>query len=216
VPEPFHPIANTIFRLVLVGGGVLLVLVLCIGYLVVRSPYEMMQDVPREQPLQFSHEHHVGGLGIDCRYCHVSVETSSFADLPPTSICMHCHSQMWAAAPAVEPVRESYRDGRSIQWTKVYSLPDYVYFDHSIHVHKGIGCATCHGRVDRMPLTWQAPELTMAWCLECHRNPERYVRPEAEVFNMSYSPPADQAALGERLVREYHIQRLTSCSICHR
>jgi hypothetical protein len=190
--------------------------VLWICYLVVRSPYEMMQDVPREQPVPFSHAHHVGGLGIDCRFCHASVEVSSFADIPPTSTCMHCHSQMWATAPAVAPVRESYRTGRSIQWTRVYNLPQYVYFDHSIHIHKGIGCNTCHGRVDRMPLTWQAPNLTMKWCLDCHRNPELYVRPKADVFSMSYSPPADQAALGKRLVKEYNIRSLTSCSTCHR
>jgi hypothetical protein len=216
MPEPFRPIANTIFRLVLSGGAALTVFSLWIGFLVVRSPYEMMQEVPREQPIQFSHEHHVGGLGLDCRYCHVTVEDSSFADIPPTGICMNCHSQMWATAPAVAPVRESYRTNRSIQWTKVYELPDFVYFDHSIHVHKGIGCSSCHGRVDQMPLIWQAPPLTMSWCLNCHRNPELYVRPRSEVFNQNYSPPADQAALGRRLVRQYNIRSLTSCSVCHR
>jgi hypothetical protein len=139
---------------------------------------------------------------------------SSFADISPTSICMHCHSQMWAAAPAVAGVRESYRTNLSIQWTRVYNLPQYVYFDHSIHVHKGIGCATCHGRVDRMPLTWQAPHLTMAWCLDCHRNPEKYVLPKSEVFSMSYSPPANQADLDARLVKEYKIRRLTTSCRC--
>jgi len=216
MPEPFHPVANTIFRLTLAGAAAALVFVLWIMFLVVRSPYEMLQEIPRGQPLPFSHEHHVGGLGLDCRYCHVTVEVSSFADIPPTSICMHCHSQMWAAAPALAAVRESYRTGRSIQWTKVYQLPKYVYFDHSVHIHKGIGCSSCHGRVDRMPLTWQAPELTMSWCLQCHRNPENYVRPESQVFNIEYTPPPDQAALGKKLVREYHIRSLTSCSVCHR
>jgi len=216
MPEPFRPIANTIFRLSLLGVVAFFAFVLWIMFYTVRSPYEMMQDVPREQPLPFSHQHHAGSLGIDCRYCHVTVEYSSFADMPPTSTCMHCHSQMWAAAPALAPVRKSYTSGRSIQWTKVYDLPDYVYFDHSIHINKGIGCSNCHGRVDHMPLTWQAPILTMAWCLQCHRNPELYVRPKPEVFNMSYHPPADQAALGKRLVREYKIRSLTSCSTCHR
>jgi Cytochrome c7 and related cytochrome c len=216
MPEPFRPVANTIFRLTLSGGVALFAFVLWVGYLVVRSPYEMMQNVPREQPLPFSHEHHVGGLGLDCRYCHVSVEVSSFADIPPTSICLNCHSQMWAAAPALAPVHESYRTGQSIQWTKVYELPQYVYFDHSIHINKGIGCSDCHGRVDEMPLTWQSPNLTMSWCLSCHRNPEMHVRPKAEVFNMSYRQPPDQQALGRRLVREYGIKSLTSCSICHR
>jgi hypothetical protein len=216
MPEPFQPIANTIFRLVLFGGAVTLAFILWMTYLVVRSPYEMMQDTPREQPVAFSHEHHVGGLGLDCRYCHVTVETSSFADIPPTTICMNCHSQMWATSPELAGVRESFRTGRSIQWTRVYDLPSYVYFAHSIHIHKGIGCSDCHGRVDRMPLTWQAAKLTMSWCLECHRNPEMHVRPRAEVFNMEYKRPPDQLALGKRLVKQYRIRRLTSCSICHR
>ena len=216
MPEPFSPIATTIFRLVLWGLVAALAFSLWIGFLVVRSPYEMVQANPREQPVPFSHEHHVGGLGIDCRYCHVSVEVSSFADIPPTSICLNCHSQIWAVAPPLEPVRESYRVGRSIQWTKVYQLPDYVYFDHSIHIHKGIGCSSCHGRVDEMPLTWQAPPLTMSWCLECHRHPEKYVRPKSDVFNASYTQPADQEAVGRRLVKQYNIHSLTSCSICHR
>jgi Cytochrome c7 and related cytochrome c len=216
MPEPFRPVANTIFRLVLLGGAGGLAFTLWMMFLVARSPYEMMQQVPREQPVAFSHEHHVGGLGIDCRYCHVTVEESSFADIPPTSICMNCHSQMWTTAPDLEPVHVSYRGGRSIQWTKVYQLPDYVYFDHSIHVHKGFGCSSCHGRVDQMPLTWQAPQLTMGWCLDCHTNPEHYVRRESEVFNIYYKPPSDQNALGKQLVREYHIQKLTSCSTCHR
>lgn len=186
------------------------------GYLIVRSPYEIMQNVPREQPVPFSHEHHVGGLGIDCRYCHTTVEKSAFANIPATKICMNCHQQMWASSPMLEPVRESYRTGKSIEWTRVNDLPEFVYFNHSIHVHEGIGCATCHGRVDRMPLMWQAEPLTMEWCLDCHRHPERYVRPRAEVFNMAYRAPADQEAFGRRLVSEYHIQSLTSCSTCHR
>ncbi|HLI82602.1 MAG TPA: cytochrome c3 family protein [Bryobacteraceae bacterium] len=216
MPEPFRPVANTIFRLVLFGGAIAVAAILFIVFLVTRSPYETLQRVPREQPVAFSHEHHSGGLGIDCRYCHVTVEDSSFADIPPTAICMNCHSQMWAAAPDLEPVRESYRGGESIQWTRVYQLPEYVYFDHSIHIHKGIGCSTCHGRVDQMPLTWQEPPLTMGWCLNCHTNPEHYVRPESQVFNIGYQPPADQDSLGKQLVREYHIRKLTSCSICHR
>ncbi len=212
----FSKSANTVSRFVLLGvlfgvGGVA-----CLGYWIAESPYETRQDVPREQPVPFSHEHHVGGLGIDCRYCHTTVETSSFANIPATKICMNCHSQMWAVAPALEPVRESYRIGKSIQWTRVHDLPDFVYFDHSVHVHKGIGCSTCHGRVDKMPLTWQASSLRMEWCLNCHRNPAQYVRPRDRVFDMSYTPPPDQAALGKQLVAEYRIQSLTSCSTCHR
>lgn len=216
MPEPFHPIAGTIFKLGLAGAAALSAAALWIGYQIVRSPYEMRQKSPREQPVPFSHEHHAGGLGLDCRYCHVSVEVSSYADIPPTEICMHCHSQMWTTAPDLAPVRESYTTGRSIQWTKVYELPEYVYFNHSIHIHKGIGCTTCHGRVDRMPLTWQDPPLTMAWCLDCHKNPEQYVRPRSEVFSMSYSPPTNQLKLGTQLVQEYQIERRTSCTVCHR
>jgi hypothetical protein len=216
MPQYFSRSANTIARLSIFGIVVSLIVVMWLGYLIVRSPYETMQNVPREQPVPFSHEHHVGGLGIDCRYCHTTVEKSSFANIPATKICMNCHSQMWASSPMLEPIRESYRTGRSIEWTRVNDLPDFVYFNHSIHVHEGIGCETCHGRVDKMPLTWQAQPLTMEWCLNCHRHPERYVRPREYVFAMGYRYPADQIAFGKRLMHEYGIQSLTSCSTCHR
>jgi hypothetical protein len=216
MPQYFSRSANTVARLTIFGGLLSLVIVSCLAYLIVRSPYEMMQNIPREQPVPFSHEHHVGGLGIDCRYCHTTVETSSYANIPATKICMNCHSQMWAASPTLEPVRESYRTGKSIEWTRVNDLPDFVYFNHSIHVHSGVGCTTCHGRVDKMPLTWQAQPLTMEWCLDCHRHPERYVRPRDQVFAMDYLPPHDQIALGSRLMKDYHLHSLTSCSTCHR
>ncbi len=212
----FSKSANTLSRVVLFGVVLGLGFVMWAGYLIVRSPYEMVQNVPREQPVPFSHEHHVGGLGIDCRYCHTTVEISSFANVPATKVCMNCHSQMWAVSPTLEPVRESYRTGRSIEWTRVHDLPEYVYFNHSIHVHAGMGCSTCHGRVDKMPLTWQAEPLTMEWCLNCHRHPARYVRPRDQVFNMAYTQPPDQIALGNKLVAQYHLQSLTSCSTCHR
>lgn len=216
MPQYFSRSANTIARLSIFSFAAALVVAAWLGYLIVRSPYETMQNVPREQPVPFSHEHHVGGLGIDCRYCHTTVEKSAFANIPSTKVCMNCHSQMWASSPTLEPVRESYRTGRSIEWTRVNDLPDFVYFNHSIHVHKGIGCETCHGRVDKMPLTWQAQPLTMEWCLNCHRHPEHYVRPREDVFAMDYRVPADQIALGKRLVHDYGIQSLTSCSTCHR
>jgi hypothetical protein len=216
MPQFFSRGSNSIARLSILGVVGLLVVTTWAAYLIVRSPYEMMQNVPREQPVPFSHEHHVGGLGIDCRYCHTTVEKSSFANIPATEICMNCHSQMWASSPTLEPVRESYRTGRSIAWTRVNDLPEFVYFNHSIHIHKGIGCETCHGRVDKMPLTWQAQPLTMEWCLNCHRHPERYVRPRKEVFTMGYSYPPDQVSVGKHLIREYRIQSLTSCSTCHR
>jgi Cytochrome c7 and related cytochrome c/Class III cytochrome C family len=216
VRQFFPPVANSIARLSILGLVLALIFVFWAGAMIVRSPYETRQSEPREQPVPFSHEHHAGGLGIDCRYCHTTVETSSFANIPATKICMNCHSQMWAASPTLEPVRESYLTGRSIAWTRVHDLPGFVYFNHSIHIHKGIGCSTCHGRVDRMPLTWQAESLRMQWCLDCHRNPERYVRPVDKIFAMDYQPPADQLALGKRLVHEYDIHSLTSCSTCHR
>jgi hypothetical protein len=216
MPQFFPRTANSIARLILLAIVLAVCLAAWLGELIVRSPYETMQDVPRQQPVPFSHEHHVGGLGIDCRYCHTTVEISSFAGIPPTKTCMNCHSQMWAVAPVLEPVRDSYRTGKSIAWTRVHDLPQFVYFNHSIHVNKGIGCETCHGRVDKMPLMWQAQDLTMAWCLNCHRHPERYVRPEERVFDMDYTPPQNQEALGKQLVKDYHIQSLTSCSTCHR
>jgi hypothetical protein len=216
MPQYFSRGANTSARVTILMSVLALGLVAWAGFLIVRSPYEMMQNVPREQPVAFSHEHHVGGLGIDCRYCHTSVENSSFANIPATKVCMNCHSQMWATSPALEPVRESYRTGKSIEWTRVHDLPDFVYFNHAIHVHHGIGCSTCHGRVDKMPLTWQAQPLTMQWCLGCHWHPERYVRPLDQVFSMTYVAPADQLKLGAKLVKEYHIHSMSSCSTCHR
>ena len=169
--------------------------------------------------MPFSHEHHVGGLGIDCRYCHTTVETSSFAGMPATEVCMNCHKQIWSEAPMLEPVRESYRSGRPIRWNRVYDLPGFAYFDHSIHVHKGVGCVTCHGRVDQMPLLWRANTLYMKWCLGCHEAPERFVRPREHVFELDWRPGEDQETLGRRLVAEYGImdrEQLTSCYVCHR
>jgi Cytochrome c7 and related cytochrome c len=216
MPQFFPRTANSIIRLALLGAVVAVATIAWLGALFVRSPYEMGQQTPRNQPVPFSHQHHVGGLGIDCRYCHTTVEKSSFANIPPTHTCMNCHSEMWAVAPVLKTVRQSYRTGKSIDWIRVHDLPDFVYFNHAIHVHKGIGCETCHGRVDRMPLTWQANSLTMNWCLNCHRHPEDFVRPREHVFDMDYTPPRDQKELGAKLVREYRIQRLTSCSTCHR
>ncbi len=216
MPQFFLPSTNTITRFALYGSVFAVAAIAAIGYAIDRSPYETRQGAPREQPVAFSHKHHVGGLGIDCRYCHTTVENSSFANIPPTKICMNCHSEMWAASPELEPVRESYRTGKSIEWTRVHDLPMYVYFNHSIHVNKGFGCSTCHGRVDLMPLTWQSASLQMKWCLDCHRQPEKYVRPQAEVYNMAWQNPPDQLERGRLLVQEYRIQSMTSCDTCHR
>src|SRR5262245_48745543 len=194
----------------MLGGIVLLVHV---------SGYTTNQDVYVEQPIQFSHAHHVGGIGIDCRYCHTSVEESAFANIPPTKTCMNCHSQIWTNAPILEPVRASFRENKPLEWNRVHDLPDFVYFNHSIHVAKGVGCATCHGQVDRMPLMYLENSLQMSWCLYWHRNPAHYLRPKDQVFNMAYERPADDPGLGERLVKAYQIadvRQLTSCSTCHR
>jgi hypothetical protein len=211
----FHRSTNTISRVSLFGGvAVVLVLVATLAA-INRSSYVTEAGVARSQPVQFSHKHHVSDDGIDCRYCHTSVEESSFAGIPSTKICMNCHTQIWPESPILEPVRESFRTGKSLQWTRVHNLPGFAYFDHSIHVHKGVGCVTCHGRVDQMPLMWRENTLYMEWCLECHRNPERFVRPRDQVFNMDWQPP-DQIALGQKLVQQYKIESLTSCSVCHR
>jgi hypothetical protein len=217
--QTFHRSANWISRfsivavVLLAAGGLLTAIILA------RSGYVTGQNVAHEQPVQFSHAHHVGGMGIDCRYCHTSVEDSAFAGIPPTKTCMNCHSQIWNQAPMLEPVRASFQSGTPLQWTRVYDLPDFVYFNHSIHVNKGVGCATCHGPVDRMALLYQDAPLTMQWCLDCHRAPERYLRPRDQVFNMAYQAPPDQLELGRRLVKEHGIgsvEQLISCSTCHR
>jgi Cytochrome c7 and related cytochrome c/Class III cytochrome C family len=212
----FHPSTNTIARVSILGAVFILGGVLWLLAALNRSSYATEEGVARQQPVQFSHEHHVGGLGIDCRYCHTSVEVSAFAGMPSTATCMNCHAYIWTESPFLAPVRDSFRTGQSIVWTRVYDLPDFAYFNHSIHLHKGIGCVTCHGRVDRMPLTWKAQSLQMQWCLECHRAPERFVRPREFVFSMDWQAPEDQQTLGRRLVQEYNIAKLTTCSTCHR
>ena len=212
----FHHSTNTLSRVSIFGGIFVIAFLVWAWAELNASTYATRAKVPVEQPVPFSHEHHVGGLGIDCRYCHTTVENSSFANIPPTKTCMNCHSQIWNTAPMLEPVRESFRSDKSIRWIRVHDLPDYVYFNHSIHVAKGVGCTTCHGQVNKMPLMWQESSLQMAWCLDCHRHPERFVRPRSEVFSVAYTPPANQLELGRKLVKEYSIQSLTSCSTCHR
>ncbi len=181
-----------------------------------RSAYNTNVGVPREQPVPFSHKHHVQGIGIDCRYCHTSVEKAASAGIPATETCMSCHSQIWSDSPMLEPVRESYRSGKSLEWTRVHDLPQYVYFNHSIHVNKGMGCTACHGQVDQMPLMWQENTLFMEWCLDCHRAPEKFIRPKDKVFAMDYKPAEPQEVLGARLVSEYKVRKLTDCAVCHR
>jgi hypothetical protein len=212
----FHRSSNGLARLVpwacaLLVGGIVLA-----AYRINQGSFITDVRVAKDQPVPFSHKHHVGDDGIDCRYCHTSVETSAFAGLPATEICMSCHSQIWTEADVLEPVRESWKTGRSLQWTRIHDLPDFVYFNHSIHVNKGIGCSTCHGRVDEMPLEYKVNTLYMQWCIECHRNPEHYVRPRDQVFNAAYQYPPNQDEVGTTLVKAYHIRSLTDCVTCHR
>jgi Cytochrome c7 and related cytochrome c len=214
----FRRSTNSIAKFSIFGSLFFLAGLVWVLYAFNSSGYNTNQSITIDQPVPFSHEHHVAGLGLDCRYCHTSVETSAFAGIPPSATCMNCHKLIWKDSPMLEPVRQSYKTGIPIRWTRVHDLPDYVYFNHSIHVAKGIGCATCHGRVDRMPLMRQVAPLQMQWCLDCHRHPERYLRPRDQVFNMDWQPE-DQEALGARLEKEYKIldaRTLTSCSTCHR
>jgi hypothetical protein len=239
----FHRSTNTLSRATIFGAVFIVAALIWVGYAVQGSPFVTYAGVRKPQPVPFSHQHHVTGLGIDCRYCHTSVETSSFAGIPPTKTCMNCHSQIWTNAQLLEPVRASYRSGESLQWTRINQLPDFVYFNHSIHVAKGVGCNTCHGPVDTMPLMYQQESLQMEWCLGCHRDPGKNLRPRDQVFNMRYRPPSsgnpvtvdgraftDQDALGAFLIQKYQVRvgriktadgqsgvsDITSCSTCHR
>lgn len=217
--QVFHRSTNTIAKVSIFGA---VFIVAGLGWLldtISRSAYVTQARNARVQPVPFSHKHHVGGEGFDCRYCHTSVEKSAFAGIPPTKTCMSCHSQIWADSPMLAPVRASFQTGKSIEWTRVHDLPEFVYFDHSAHVAKGVGCSTCHGQVDEMPLTWQESSLQMEWCVNCHRDPAQFVRPREDVFNMAWRPPPNQLEQGARLVKEYKIlppKVLMSCSTCHR
>ncbi len=219
MPQIFQRGHNAIARASLVGL-VLLLTVLSWGVFVLyRSPYVTAADTAYLQPIPFSHQHHVGVFGFDCRYCHTSVEESSFAGIPPTKTCMNCHSQVWVGGPTLEPVRESYRTGEPLHWRRVHNLQQFAYFDHSIHVAKGVGCVTCHGRVDQMPLMRQTSSLLMEWCIDCHRQPVNSLRPHEEVYSMTWEPTGDRQALGRDLMEKYKIRDerfLTSCSTCHR
>ena len=228
----FHRSTNSLSRATIFGAVFVVAALFWAAAQVQRSPYVTYAGVVRPQPAPFSHQHHVAGLGIDCRYCHTSVENSRFAGIPPTKTCMNCHAQIWTKAPMLEPVRESFRTDKSLVWTRVNNLPDFVYFDHSIHSNKGVGCNTCHGPVDRMPLMYNYASLQMEWCLNCHRAPEKNLRPRDQVFNMRYQAPTadspvivdgksfvDQDSLGLYLVKAYRLRSerdITSCNTCHR
>ena len=216
--QVFPPSANWASKASILAALLIIASILGVVLNINRIDYVSMVDVAIDQPVHFSHKHHVTGMGIDCRYCHTTVEVSSFAGVPPTETCMTCHSQIWTEAPILEPVRASFRDNKPIEWNRVHDLPDFVYFNHSIHVSQGIGCQSCHGQVDQMPLMKKAHTLNMEWCLDCHRDPAQFIRPRDQVFNMNYEYPANQETLGKSLVADYDVQtsQLTNCSICHR
>ncbi len=212
----FHRSFNTISRLTIFGAAFLVAFLGWAMLVMARSSYVTNTGITRDQPVPFSHKHHVNDLGIDCRYCHDGVTKSSFAGMPPTKTCMNCHQQIWVGSEMLEPVRQAYKEDKPLKWERVHRLADFVYFNHSVHVNNGMGCNTCHGPVDDMPLMYQHGTLLMEWCLNCHRQPEQFVRPRDEVFNMQWQPPADKPNQGKELANEYQLRKLTNCSTCHR
>ena len=218
MPQLFSRRSNTLARISILG--IVLFICLCgwVLYAVYWSPYTTLVTVPLPQPVPFSHQHHVSGLGIDCRYCHTSVEKSAFAGVPSTETCMTCHSRLYTDAPLLAPVRQSFAQERPLKWSRVNSVPDFVFFNHSIHVKGGIGCTTCHGPLDHMPLTWKNETLYMRWCLECHNDPARYIRPRESIFDVTWQPGPQQREAGKKLLQDYHVNntQLADCSICHR
>jgi hypothetical protein len=218
MPAIFTPRANLVARatLAIAGGG--LVLLTLGAWALSESAYVSRVGYTVEQPVPFSHKHHVAGLGIDCRYCHQHAEDAPSAGMPATETCMNCHQQIWTDAPLLEPVRESWRTNQPLVWNRVHSLPDHVYFNHSIHVSKGMGCASCHGRVDEMQLMRKEKTLFMRWCLDCHRHPGENIRPREEVYNLAWRRPPDDPELGSRLLEDYRVRTagITNCTTCHR
>jgi hypothetical protein len=181
-----------------------------------RTPYGTNLQAPVVQPVQFDHRHHVQDDLIDCRYCHATVDKAPSAGIPPTETCLACHAQIWNKSPLLDQVRASWFTGRPIVWTRVHRLPDFVYFNHAIHVNKGVGCVECHGRVDQMAVIEQVQALTMGFCLECHRDPRLRLRPREAVTSMGWEPPADRAALGAELAKAYDVKPKVNCTTCHR
>lgn len=211
----FHRSTNTLSKVSIFGAVLIAGAAFGLIDRLSRSGYTTRQGVVLQQPVPFSHDHHVTGLGLDCRYCHTSVETSNSAGIPPLQTCYNCHKEIWKQAPMLAPVRDGMRDSQPIRWTRVHDLPDYVYFNHSIHVNKGVACVTCHGRVDQMPLMFQNATLLMQWCVDCHRDTQANLSPRDEVFSMTASRGTVPASLDpHELAMKEH--QLTSCSTCHR
>ncbi|GGE07709.1 cytochrome c [Aureimonas endophytica] len=218
MPQIFQPGATTYARMLLAALALGPLALVLLAYLLMGSPYVTGQDVTLDQLPPFSHAHHVRQLGIGCAMCHSQVEETAFAGMPTTNVCMSCHSQIWTNAAMLAPVRESLAENRPLQWHRVNNLPDYVYFNHAVHVQNGVGCSSCHGDVTAMPLIRQAAPLTMGWCLDCHKAPERQLRPQAAIYDFKWQPPPDQAARGAALVAAHGIDKahLLDCTVCHR
>lgn len=215
----FSPKWNTIATLSVFAVALAIVIFFVVLYTIYRASYITDAGLIKPQPLPFSHAHHAAGAGLDCRYCHTMVESAAFAGMPTTKTCMTCHSQLWWDSPALAPVRNSFEANRPLFWSRIQRVPDFVYFDHSIHIAKGVGCSTCHGRIDHMPMTYRYRALYMSECLDCHRQPEKYLRPKERIFDMAWVPPANQLEIGQQLSKNYHLRpawSLTNCSTCHR
>jgi len=222
MPQIFHRSFNTVSKVTIFGAVFLLAALAWVMRTLARSSYVTGAHTALVQPVQFSHEHHAGRLRIDCRFCHNSVEQSSFAGMPSTKTCMTCHHEIWFGSPELEPVRESYRSlqtvAQPIAWQRVHHLAEFAYFDHSIHVRKGIGCSSCHGRVDQMAILYQTETLLMEWCLDCHRDPKPHLRRQRDIYNFDWQGLESEATQQE-LLQTYGIRsprELTSCSVCHR
>jgi hypothetical protein len=200
----------------LAAAAVLATVLLALPFAFARSAYTTGEGEPVAQPVKFDHRHHVHDDGIPCLYCHGGAERGAAAGVPPTSTCMNCHAQVWTKSPEVAPVRASYFQDRPIRWRRVSVLPDFVFFNHSVHLAKGVGCVTCHGRVDAMPEVHPVAPLSMAWCLDCHRNPVPHLRPREHVADPAWVPDRPQDELGHELARRYAVAPPTDCSGCHR
>jgi hypothetical protein len=216
MPQVFNAKSNVLARATFLIAGLLLLVIILAG--MYMTPYTHRTGIALDQPAPFSHKHHAKELGIDCRYCHTGVEEAPYAGIPATEVCMTCHSQIWTNSPLLLPVQESYLKNIPLRWNKVNKVPDFVYFDHSIHIARGVSCFTCHGDVTEMNLTFKTHAFEMLYCLDCHRNPEEFLRPTDEVFNAKYEPPANQKDLGRQLMEKHAIntKQIEDCWVCHR
>lgn len=213
----FHRLSNKISKAI----GVLIIgaIVVSLGLLpfIYNSSLVTGRKIPLAQPVPFSHKQHAKGLGLDCRYCHTGVETSSFAGIPPIKTCMTCHTEVKKDSAVLEPIRQAYKTGQPLKWRRDHALPDYVYFNHSIHIAKGVGCVSCHGQVSEMEVVWKEHTLYMNWCLDCHRDPGKNLRPREAVYQATWNPAQDpHRKTGTDLVKEYHVKRKLDCTACHR